>query len=214
MIEKNLYFPIIKLFLTSVFLTVLAVSAYGQDPAFFEKVLSYQNCRYCYFVSLKVSSNEYNGTVVIENDDLFSYLSESNDFDTMQYTKFMKDLLMSGRPLLLDNVVLGREGLTLNIKNSSKNHFRIPKANDDLEKTLRMGCVATVARYFLDKNFDSSDKALSQDCHDFIGTQKDKNLMISVPLGLGEETMLIARLFDWRIPVRIDDMSGRIVISK
>ncbi|MEQ1607091.1 MAG: hypothetical protein ABL999_19675 [Pyrinomonadaceae bacterium] len=191
-----------------------AKTSLAQDPAFFDRILNDRDCRQCYFVSLEVSSLQYSGKVIIENDELFSFIRDTKGLNGKEYSEFMKDLLMSGKSLMLDSAIPGAEGLSLNIKGVTKNQFRLLKSSDELEKTLAKGCIATVSRYFLDKSIDSMNGVSLQDCHAYIKDQKKGKLMSSIPLGAGEDATLIARLFEWQIPARIDDLSGRIVISK
>ncbi len=195
-------------------LTSIPTAISAQEPAFLDQVLNDRDCRNCYFISLEVSSIAYCGKVVVENDDLFSFLSTVNGLDFQGYNNYMKDLLRGGKPLILDGAVIGQEGLSLNIEGMGSNQFRIPKTNDDLERILAKGCIETLRQYFLDGEIDSKEKGSSRGCRGFLLNQKKGKLMIKKALPTEVEAALIAHLFDWQIPVRMDDISGRLVIGK
>ncbi|MCZ2391532.1 MAG: hypothetical protein LC113_10700 [Acidobacteria bacterium] len=163
---------------------------------------------------MEVSSKSYSGKVIIENDELFSFVNDTRGLNEKEYSGFMKDLLMSGKPFILDDAIVGPEGLSLNIEGSSTNQFRLLRPSQELQKILAKGCIATIGHYFLDKSIDSNDNVSSQDCHAYISEQKKGNLMVKLPLAAGEDAALIAKIFEWQIPARIDDLSGRIMISK
>jgi len=162
---------------------------------------------------VEVASNAYRGKVVIETDDFFSFLNEANGLDPKEYKGFVKDLLKSGKPLIIKNAAVGPEGLSLNVGKLSINQFRIPKTDDtELKETLSKGCVATIAKYFLGNIAVVDTKAPS--CSSFVERQEEKQLMIRKSLDAGSDAALIAQLFEWQISVRLDDLSGRLVIEK
>ena len=60
-----------------------------QDMSFPEKILNDfdRNSR---FVCINIKSLEYNGLVIIENDDLFFFLNQTQHFDKTKYKSFVK----------------------------------------------------------------------------------------------------------------------------
>lgn len=214
MYKKYIFTGISKILSSILFLMIMTLVCKSQVFDFYDKVLGFDDCRYCYFISLDVSSDEYTGKVIIENDDLYIFLNKTKGFEKEQYKKFVKELLVSKKPLILENATLDKENYFLNVDKVSEKKFRVLKDSDKFESFFSEGCIATVSHYFLNKSLNSEKNLNSQNCHDYVNNQKKDNLMIRTPLGIGEESSLISKLFEWEIPVRFDSFSGRIVIDK
>ena len=81
-----------------ILLILLLSSCMNNTPTFFDKLLNDFD-RYSLFISIKINSLEYSGRVIIENDDLFYYLNQTQKLDKEQYKKVIKEKLIKDGPL-------------------------------------------------------------------------------------------------------------------
>jgi hypothetical protein len=186
---------------------------FGQDSKFFDTVLEYERCRDCYFLSFEVESGKYTGKVVIENDDLFNFLSKTRGFDKTQYKEFARDLLVNKKKLVLDKSNVESDGTFLKIRGVSEHEFRVVNEIPYIEGISAQGCVAFVRHYFLAEPVESAVAPVSEDCREFIRKQNG-DLLIRSGLSTMERSIVINKLFEWQIPARIDDYSGALTIRK
>lgn len=201
-----------KYLLGLIFVLLSIQTCFGQSNKFYDTVLNYEKCRYCYFLSIDVESEKYKGKVVIENDDLYSFLSKTRGFNKNQYKEFMKDLLSNNKKLGIENASLDKTGFFINIKGISENNFRVVKDANDVEDIAAKGCVPIIVHYFLGQTLESIGNFVSEDCGEYVKKQKD-NLLLINHVGIREQNAIISRLFEWQIPVRIDDLSGLLIIK-
>lgn len=185
----------------------------AQSEDFYDKILSYDNCRDCYFIVVGVESEPYSGRILIENDDLQDYVSKTENLDKTKYKEFVKALLMNNEKLVLRNVQ--SDGDFLSIKNVSEHRFRILNESDEVNKIASQGCVSFIKYYFLEGSPGVIRNSESADCKEFIKSQnKDLALTREGATFLKEQNTIIYKLFEWEIPIRMDHYSGWLTIRK
>lgn len=79
-------------------LLLLLSSCTNNDSVFFDKLLNDFE-RYSWFISVKINSFEYNGKAIIENDDLFYFLNQTQKLDREQYRKVIGEKLKNNGTL-------------------------------------------------------------------------------------------------------------------
>jgi hypothetical protein len=87
-------------------LIMLLSSCMHSDSIFYDKLLNDFD-RYSWFITIEIKSSEYNGKVIIENDDLFYCLNQTQKLDKEQYKKIIKEKLENN-----SSIVIGKESLT------------------------------------------------------------------------------------------------------
>lgn len=85
---------------------LFAQSCVAQNQLFQDKVLSFLDDRYCYFLSINISGPNYKGTVIIENDELFYFLNRTQDINETQYLNMMRQILSKKDTLVVGNIDL------------------------------------------------------------------------------------------------------------
>lgn len=187
--------------------------AIAQSEDFYEKILSYNNCRDCYFIVVEVESEPYSGKIVVESDDLQDFLNKTENLDKAKYKGYIKALLVNKEKFVLRNAQ--SDGDFLNVKNVSEHQFRILNESDEVNKIASKGCVSFIKHYFLEASPDPIQNSESMDCKEFIKSQnKDLSLTKEGASFLKEQNTIIYRLFNWEIPIRMDHYSGWLTIRK
>lgn len=90
---------------TSVFcllFVMLFFSCSKNNSPFYNKVLSDFDST-SYFIALDIRSPDYKGRVIIENNDLYSFLNKTKGWDKINYKSRMKKILVHSRVLDIDN---------------------------------------------------------------------------------------------------------------
>lgn len=72
------------------------------NTKFYDKVLNDFN-RYSYFVAVDIKSTTFNGPVIIENDDLFFYLNQTEGVDKNQFKVKVKEKLVNHSAIDIGN---------------------------------------------------------------------------------------------------------------
>lgn len=180
--------------------------ALAQVPDYIDK-LGNLDCRNCYFLVLNVASPDYSGRVVIENDDMYLYMTETAGLDEKGYKEFIREHLLSVKPILLNTASVDKDSVFLQVGEKTKHNFRLLRANEKLNSFIAKGCRATLDFYFEKEN----TRKAPQDCKEYLN--KFGPLSLRIALDSRDEASLIAALFDWKILVRIDDLSGYLRIE-
>lgn len=81
---------------------ILSSCTMNKDTSFYQKVINDFD-RYSYFISIEVHSEKYNGKFIIENDDLYSYLQQTQKIDREKYKAIIKEKLINHSSLELSN---------------------------------------------------------------------------------------------------------------
>ena len=89
-------------------LVIIAQNIFSQERLFNNKVLSFLNDRYCYYLAINISSEKFTGPIVIENDDLFLCLSMTKNITRKEYTILMNNLLTTNKSLKIGDIDLQR----------------------------------------------------------------------------------------------------------
>jgi len=189
-------------------LLTLQIKSVGQPADFVDKLLDSVGR---YYVAVDVSSIEYTGKVVIENDELYVFLNETKGLDRKSYIAFMKEALASGSPLILENAKTDKDGLFLIVKAASEHKFRLLRNSRMLDEVFAKGCVATISHFFVKRPDDT--RANSTDCREYVKSLDLRDRRIKEVLDGRDEATLISMLFEWNVLSRFDGLSGRIVIE-
>ena len=72
-----------------------------------------------YYLTFKVESSNYNGDIVIENDDLYYYLQKSKKISKRKYIEYLKKHLENKLPIKLNGDIFLTENFIKLIKNST-----------------------------------------------------------------------------------------------
>lgn len=185
---------------------------FGQDE-FYSKVLSYDDCRNCYFIALDVSSASYTGRVVVENDDLYLLLNKTKGFNKEQYKNFVQNLLAKKERLVLKNASLDKYGSFINVKGVGYREIRVVKEASNVEKVASKGCIAFVKNYFLHKPLKPIEESASGSCKNFVEIQKE-DLLLRLDVSEDEKGAIINKLFEWQIPIYFNSLAGSLEIKK
>jgi len=214
-IEEKLYRSFVMKILLSFFIILLLIQlAVAQSDGFYNTILDYENCRDCYFIAVKVESEPYIGKVIVENDDLQDFINKTQSLDKSKYKEYIKDILLNKKNIIVENAYIDKTGLFLNVKDISEQKFRLLGESNEVDNISSNGCVSFVKYFFLGESLSSIDNIKSTSCSEFIRNQ-NKNLFLSqLDLGFKEENVIINKLFEWEIPVRMDDYSGLLTIRK
>lgn len=188
-------------------------SGFAQEPTFADRVLNNTNCRYCYFVVLVVESTAYSGEIVIENDELMTYLVAVGETTESEYPAYARKLLKTGTPLRIRNATLGEGGLTLVIAGISENQFRIPKPDDTMNKNLVCGCTSAIDALFEIPTGTLEKKRVNDNCQEYFKSLGQASIKSKEVLTAGNDAALIAMLFKWQLPVRIEHRTGLLLID-
>lgn len=183
----------------------------GQHVKYIDRVVDYSDCTYCYFISLNIKTDAYVGKVIIENDNLYTFLHESSGMTKMRYNHFIKSLLQSGKSLEIKKATLNPATKNLEVKGIPGVHFSIVQEPDaEVRELFQKGCVATITNLF---NVNIPNP-IAQNCEALLRAQNDRTFLMRRPINPKSEPALVAQLFEWNVPVRLDDLSGRLVIVK
>lgn len=207
------FYIIAKTLFVFLIMVIMTGICKGQQTDFYDKVLDFHCQRYCNFLVLDLETESYSGRVIVESGQLFLVLKKVKGFDEEQSKEFIYSLLLKKERLLLKDVKSTiKDNLYLNIEGFSSEKFRVLQRDYEIEETASKGCVEFVSHYFLEKN----DRKVSvQDCQKLIENQENKtSLTLKRRVGIGEETAVIEKLFEWQIPVHIDHDSNSLIIDK
>lgn len=92
--------------------------------------------RYSFFVALEIKSPEYNGKVVIENDDLYNYYNKTQDVDKKTYQEIAYRMLQT------------KTTLTINKEDLTRFNFLIVPNDKSVIENAHRGVEHFVATYF------------------------------------------------------------------
>lgn len=81
---------------------ILSSCTMNKDTLFYDKVTNDFD-RYSYFLSIQLQSSNGKDKFIIENDDLYNYLQQSQNIEKVQYKKVIKDKLINRLPLEISN---------------------------------------------------------------------------------------------------------------
>jgi hypothetical protein len=81
---------------------LLVISCADKDPEFFNKMLGDFN-KHSYFIAIDIRSDEYRGRVIVENNDLYTFLNKTRGWDTQKYKYMIKKIIIHGRTLKIKN---------------------------------------------------------------------------------------------------------------
>lgn len=95
-----------------------AQSCVAQKQVFQDKVLEFLDDRYCYFLSINITSPKFKGTAIIENDEMFYFLNRTQNMNQMQYVNKMRHLLSNKDTLVVGNIDLEKWEFKTVIKDS------------------------------------------------------------------------------------------------
>lgn len=189
---------------------ILVTVSRAQGNSFLRTIIGDDECRTCYFLSLEVESAEYNGRVVIENDDLFDFVRLTRKLSWDEYKEFAHELVTNNRKLDLRSYDVRVNAKTvLYIDKISENTFRIVPQIPEFEVIASRGCVEFVKEFFIESAdaTKSNNKRANTDCREFILDQNE-NLSTVRKLSALEESFVIDRLFHWQIPIVNDHYTG------
>ncbi len=153
---------------------MLFSSCMNNDPIFYNKVLNDFD-RYSWFITIEVKSSEYSGKSIIENDDLFYYLSQTQKIDKEEYKKIIKEKLENNSSIEIENI-------------AKWNFIKVP-TNETINQNAKKGVEEFIKIYF--------DSKVLKD-----GITDD------------ERAVIIEKLFKWKIPTKIDDETGYLILSR
>ena len=102
---------------------------------FIKKVISDFD-RYSFFVSLEIKSPDYNGKVVIENDDLYNYYNITQDIDKKTYQEIAYRMLQT------------KTTLTINKEDLARFNFLIVPNDKSVIDNAQKGVERFIATYF------------------------------------------------------------------
>lgn len=85
-----------------IFALILSSCTMNKDTSFYQKVINDFD-RYSYFISIELHTSNYNGKVIIENDDLYNYLQQTHKIDKEKYKTMIKEKLLNHLSLELSN---------------------------------------------------------------------------------------------------------------
>lgn len=86
---------------------MLFSSCSTNNSAFYDKVLSDFDINSC-FIAFDIKSSAYNGRVIIENNDLYSFLNKTKGWDKINYKSNMKKIIVHRRVLRINNADLSK----------------------------------------------------------------------------------------------------------
>jgi hypothetical protein len=157
-------------------LMMLLSSCMHNDSVFYDKITDDFD-RNSWFISIELKSSDYNGKVIIENDDLFYYFNQTEKVDKEQYKKLIKERLESN-----SSIISGKEDLV-------KFNFTKVPIIESVNKNAKKGLDKFIQIYF-------DGKVLKDGIADY------------------ERTAIIQKLFEWKIPTKIDDETGYLILSR
>jgi len=132
-------------------LLIITQNIFSQENLFHKKVLSDLNNRYSYFLAINISSTKYSGPVVIENGDLFLFLSTTKGINSIEYPILMNNLLTTNKFLNVGNIDLQKWNF-LKVQNSPTVMLNAKKGRDFFLKTYFDGSCIKDGISRLDKN--------------------------------------------------------------
>lgn len=140
------------------FLLLAQVSA-AQNTKFYDKVLSdVERIGSKRLIALDVDSKVYKGRAVIENGDLFLFLQKTKNLDEKAYKPFVKELLISKKPLSVGDAKIEEE------------RFIAVKEFKEVSEYAAKGKEKFVAHYF-NGNFMKDE---------FVAKDKNRDVMFAV----------------------------------
>jgi hypothetical protein len=83
-------------------LLLILVSCSEKNPAFYNQVLGNFD-KHSYFIALDIRSDEFKGRVLVENNNLFTFLNKTNGWDKERYKSMMKRILIHRRIMKIKN---------------------------------------------------------------------------------------------------------------
>ena len=187
-------------------------SSAQDDSKFFNELLDFQSCTNCYFVQIDIQSGPYSGKALIENDDLIEVLRRIERIETPQYRTVVLDLLTDKRRLHINNAVVAHD-LLLTSVDLPDTQFRLVRDYGPVNDIATRGCKAFVRHYFTHQNAEKVDPE-SASCLEFVAEATEQLALTKRTVGLLEENAIVSKLFEWRIPIRRDGVSGFLVIDK
>lgn len=153
------------------------MSCHSQDNDFYKIVLN-DFSRQSYYIFLKISNDSEEHYAIIENSNLFLYLTEKKALKKDSYYSYMKDILENDKLLKIDAV-----------DKINDIGFILVQKCSDVDSTIKMGRKKFLETYFKDDIINDN-------------IIKDK-----IPC-------IIKELFKWKIPIKVDDESGYLMITK
>jgi hypothetical protein len=189
-----------------IFITV----SHAQDNWFLRTILDDDYCRTCYFLSIEVESNAYNGRVVLEKDDFFDFVKSTRGLGRSEFKEFAYDMLTNNRKLnLQEHEVNVNKDTALSIGTISENLFRIVPQIPEFEEVASKGCIEFIKEFFIEDADikETNNNSKNVECREFVLGQ-NKNLSTVRRLSAIEESFVIDKLFHWQIPVINDHYKG------
>lgn len=158
-------------------LLTLLFSCMQSDSTFLDKVLNDFDS-YSYFIALDVETPNYNGKIIVENEDLYYVFQKTKGINSKEeYKTEVKE------------AILKKSALPLNISDFKECKIYQALKNGAVDSIVTKGKDRFIAHYF--------DGRVLKD-----GISDD------------ERNAIIVKLFEWEIPVKIDDETGYLVISR
>jgi hypothetical protein len=157
-------------------LMILLSSCMHNDTVFYDKLVNDFD-RYSWFITIEIKSSEYNGQVIIENDDLFNYLNQTQKLDKEKYKQIIKGKLENNQSIEIEKASL-----------TKWNFIKVPTIKS-VNQNAKNGVDEFIKIYF-------DGKVLKDGIAD------------------DERTVIIQKLFEWKIPSKIDDETGYLILSR
>ncbi|MBS1795854.1 MAG: hypothetical protein JSS81_18515 [Acidobacteria bacterium] len=190
---------------------IFSITVCGQTAKFYEQAIEHLKCRNCYFIPVEVESKSYTGKILVENYQLFSYLKSTKGFDEQAYKSFIIKLFQDKQPLMMDQVNIDETGYFLAGKGIKEFKFRIVQTSQAFETVSVQGC-KKIIQYYFSPELVESETNKTIDCRESI-KQNAKDLLLKPKFDLNEENNVIVKLFEFDIPIYIDDISGSPIIG-
>jgi hypothetical protein len=188
---------------------ILNFTAFGQTKTFYDSVLG-SECWGC-FVRLNIESKSFSGPVVVENIELFHYLKATQNYNEQKYKDAIAALLMNKQKLKMPAINIDDTGLFLEGKGIKKHFFRVVGKSKDFESIAGKGCDTLLDHYF--GYAEEKGKPYEQTgCRERI-KHNETDLFIRPKFDYIEQANVIAKLFEFEIPVNLDDISGSLKIA-
>jgi hypothetical protein len=113
-------------------LMLILISCAEKDNGFYNKVLGDFN-KHSYYLALDIRSDDYKGRVIVENNDLYTFLKKTKGLDVKRYKSTMRKTLIHRRVLKIKNTA----NLSLNfikVKEINKVYLSANKGVDSFIK--------------------------------------------------------------------------------
>jgi len=164
-------------------------------------------------VALDVFAGDFVGKVVVENDDLYSYLKKTEGFDKVRYKSHMKAVIAGGQPMVLRTAKIEKRGIYIEGKDIPENTFGVVRQFKDVDDIVSKGCETFIRYYFLGEELESI-KASAKSCAEIVNNAKEPLNYKRELLDTSKRNSIISKLFEWQIPARIEDISNDLVRVK